>query len=257
MTWNRRKGAWQRRTCCLRPVDLRHDLSFAHAYVEGLISWRIMKILAISDVVADLVQSPLIAQRFKDVDLVLSCGDLPFEYLEYVVTMLCKPLFYVSGNHVQHDVASGDGVVKNKPEGCVDIHRRVVYYRGLLIAGIEGSMRYSDGDHQYTDGQMSMLAAAMAPHFWWNTWRYGRAMDILVTHAPPLGIHDGQDLCHQGFRAFLDLMDRYTPRYLIHGHMHLYRLDAERVTRYGQTTVLNAYGHQVVEIGEPQPGRTQ
>jgi len=109
------------------------------------------------------VQSPLIAQRFKDVDLVLSCGDLPFEYLEYVVTMLCKPLFYVSGNHVQRDVISSDGVVKNKPEGCVDIHRRVVHYRGLLIAGIEGSMRYSEGDHQYTDGQMSMLAATMAP----------------------------------------------------------------------------------------------
>lgn len=210
-----------------------------------------MKILTLSDVVVDLVQSPLIAQRFKDVDLVLSAGDLPLDYLEYVVTMLGKRLYYVNGNHVQQTFHELNGTMRTlEPEGCVNIHHRVVNHRGLLIGGLEGSMRYSQGDHQYTQWEMSLLVATMAPCLWWNRLRYGRAIDILVTHAPPHGIHDGQDLCHQGFRAFLRFMEIYKPRYLIHGHTHLYRQDARRVTQYRETTVINTYGFQIIEIDE-------
>ncbi|MGI5917078.1 MAG: metallophosphoesterase [Anaerolineae bacterium] len=209
-----------------------------------------MKILTISDTVVQLVQSPMIAQRFADVDLVLSCGDLPFDYLEYIVTMLGKPLYYVYGNHAEHGVMGADGQPKEHPGGCDNIHRQVVNHRGLLIAGLEGSMRYREGEHQYTQGEMRWLVRSMAPRLWWNRMRYGRAVDILITHAPPFGIHDGQDLCHQGFMAFIEFMDRYRPRYLIHGHTHLYRQDARRVTRYGDTIVLNTYGFQVIEIDE-------
>jgi len=208
-----------------------------------------MKILAISDMVHDLIQSPNVAQRFGDVDLVLACGDLPFEYLEYVATMLGKDLYYVYGNHAHHQRLMSDGSTKwVEPEGCVNIHHRVVNHRGLLIAGLEGSVRYSSGEHQYTQGEMSWLVRTMAPTLWWNRWRYGRAVDILITHAAPFGIHDGQDLCHQGFHSFLDFMDRHKPRYLIHGHIHLYRRDAPRRTRHGDTVVINAYGFQVIDI---------
>ncbi|NLG49621.1 MAG: metallophosphoesterase [Chloroflexi bacterium] len=213
-----------------------------------------MKILTISDVVVDLVQSPVIAQRFADIDLVLSCGDLPFSYLEYVVTMLNKRLYYVYGNHASHNILAMDGSYKSEPEGCENIHRRVVNHEGLLIAGLEGSMRYRPGEHQYSQSEMKLLTWSLAPRFWWNTWRYGRAIDILITHAPPAGIHDGNDLCHQGFDAFLSLMDRYKPRYLIHGHTHLYRSDAKRVTRYKDTIVLNTYGYQVIEIDDATLG---
>ena len=213
-----------------------------------------MKILTISDVVDPLVDSQRMAERFHDVDLILSCGDLPFHYLEYVVTMLGKRLYYVRGNHAQKDVLRSDGSVKLGPEGCLNIHRRVVNHNGLLIAGLEGSMRYNEGEHQYTQAQMSLLVRAMAPRLWWNRWRLGRSVDILITHAPPLGIHDGEDLCHRGFQAFRDFMERYKPRYLVHGHMHLYRQDARRATRHGETMVLNTYGHQIIEIDEAELG---
>jgi len=210
-----------------------------------------MKILTLSDVVVDLVQSPSIAQRFKDIDLVLSAGDLPLDYLEYVVTMLSKRLYYVNGNHVQQETREGDQFLQTiEPEGCINIHHRVVKHRGLLIGGLEGSMRYSKGDHQYTQFEMSLLVTTMAPRLWRNSLRYGRPIDILVTHAPPQGIHDGQDLCHQGFQAFLRFMERYKPRYLIHGHTHLYRQDARRITQYHDTTVINTYGFQVIEFDE-------
>jgi Icc-related predicted phosphoesterase len=209
-----------------------------------------MKILTVSDVVVDLVHSPHIAERFHDIDLILSCGDLPYDYLEYIITMLSKPCYFVHGNHVQRLVTSDDSEPKEAPEGCVNIHRRVVNHRGLLIAGLEGSMRYREGDYQYVPFEMRQMIWMMSPRLWLNEKRFGRAIDILVTHAPPLGIHDGQDLCHTGFKTFLDFMDRWKPLYLVHGHTHLYRQDATRVTQYKNTTVLNTYGYQVIEIDQ-------
>ena len=130
-----------------------------------------MKILTLSDVAHDLVYSPTVAERFCDIDLVLSCGDLPFEYLEFVVSMLNKPLFYVFGNHASRQLRFDDGSTQYAPEGCISLHRRVVEYRGLLIGGLEGSMRYKPGDHQYTDLQMGWLTWAMAPKLWRNRLR--------------------------------------------------------------------------------------
>lgn len=207
-----------------------------------------MKILTISDVVVDMLHTPRIAERFHDVDIILSCGDLPYDYLEYIVTMLAKPLYFVHGNHAQRIISMDDGLSKDTPDGCVNIHRRLVNFRGLLIAGLEGSMRYREGEHQYRPSEMRRMIWMMTPGLWLNEKRYGRAIDILVTHAPPLGIHDGQDLCHTGFQAFLDFMDRWKPLYLVHGHTHLYRQDAIRSTLYENTTVLNTYGYQVIEI---------
>jgi len=208
-----------------------------------------MKILTISDVVDNLVQSPALRDRFSDVDLVLSCGDLPYDYLEYIVTVLCRPLYYVFGNHAQ-TLLKEDGQIQTAPEGCIDMHRRVTRHKGLLLAGLEGSIRYREGDHQYTQGEMRLMVNSLAPRLWFNRIRHGRALDILITHSPPFGIHDGRDLPHQGFLALLDMMDRFKPRYLIHGHTHLYRSDARRVTQYRQTTVINTYGHQIIEIDD-------
>jgi uncharacterized protein len=212
-----------------------------------------MKILAVSDVIDHLVQSPAIAERFADVDLVLGCGDLPFGYMEYIVTMLGKRMYHVYGNHAQDVITNAEGQREERsPGGCINIHRRVVNHCGLLIGGLEGSVRYNQGGHQYSQRQMRLLAHSMAPGLLCNQVRYGRAIDILITHAPPWGIHDADDLPHHGFKAYLDFMDRWSPRYLIHGHMHLYRLDAPRETCYKDTTVLNTYSYQVIEIDAPE-----
>jgi Icc-related predicted phosphoesterase len=213
-----------------------------------------MKILSVSDVVVDIIHSPLLAKRFGDVDCVLACGDLSLEYMEYIVSVLNKPMYFVYGNHAQHRVMTIDGTVMTEPQGCTNIHKRVVNRNGVLIAGLEGSMRYNNGPHQYSDGEMAREIRCLTPRLWWNKRRYGRGLDILITHAPPLGIHDGEDLCHRGFKPLLRFMDRWKPRYLIHGHTHLYRLDAKRVTQYNETTVINTYGYQIIEIDETTLG---
>jgi hypothetical protein len=211
-----------------------------------------MKILAISDTVDQVIYSPAIKRLFGDVDLVLGCGDLPNYYLEFIVTLLGGPLFYVIGNHAN--------AVKKRyaprgeweyPGGCENIDGHVVRYRNLLIAGLEGSVRYNENPYfQYTEREMAQKVWSLVPSLLFNRLFYGRYLDILVTHAPPQGIHDKEDRCHQGFRAFLTFMDRFRPRYLIHGHVHVYSPNETTESVYRRTCVLNAYGYRTLEIDE-------
>lgn len=211
-----------------------------------------MKILTVSDKVDELLYSPAIKRLGADVDLVLGCGDLPAYYLEFIVTMLGGPLFYVIGNH-------GNAVRQQHlpphqweyPGGCENIDGRVVSYRGLLIAGLEGSMRYNANPYfQYTEREMAQKVWKLVPSLLLNRLRYGRYLDILITHAPPQGIHDRADRCHQGFRAFAAFMERFRPRYLIHGHVHLYGPNESAEAVYLDTTVINTYGYRMLEIEE-------
>lgn len=202
-----------------------------------------MRVLAVSDEIVDLLQSPALTHVARGVDLVLSCGDLPADYLEYIVSMLNVPLYYVMGNH------GGDGGEKVFPDGCENIDMRVVEYQGLLIAGLEGSPRYNNRPKfQYTENEMRGKIAALSPALMMNRARHGRYLDILVTHAPPFHIHDDTDLPHRGFKSFVWLIDHYQPRYLIHGHKHVYSHLEETITLRGATTVVNACGYKILEV---------
>lgn len=211
-----------------------------------------MKILALSDQVVEHLYSPIVKERFGDVDLVVGCGDLPDYYLDYIVSMLNVPLTLVPGNHdlpTPSPDAEGGREGGGTPRQCGNIDGIVVEERGLLLAGLGGSIRYRpDGVHQYTQGEMARRVLALAPRLWWNRLRRGRFLDILLTHAPPRGIHDAEDPAHVGFEAFNRFIARYRPRYLLHGHAHVYRHDAVTSTQVGPTTVVNVYPYRVIEI---------
>jgi Icc-related predicted phosphoesterase len=225
-----------------------------------------MKILCISDQIDPLVYSSAIKDRFADVDLVLSAGDLPMDYLEFIVSSLNKPLLFVFGNHNLEEYryygAAGtdfinwdDAVRMCHSSGAVHVGFKVHREGGLIIAGLGGSMKYNRGENQYTDFQMKWAIFKLIPGLLINRIFRGRFLDILLTHASPLGIHDKTDPCHRGFKAFLWFMKVFKPKYLIHGHIHLYDLSAVRTTMYQDTLVLNAYSHYVVDTGE-NIGRT-
>jgi len=205
-----------------------------------------MKILSVSDEVEEAIYNESLKDQFSDIDLVLACGDLPPHYLEFIVTKLSAPLLYILGNHDQGS-HSADGHFRIEPRGCINVDEQIVKLQGLLIGGLEGSMRYSyQGGPQYSEQDMRLKAIRMIPNLWWNRFRYGRAIDILITHAAPFGIHDGTDPCHTGFRTFLHIMRIYRPRYLIHGHMHVYNNDTITQTTYYDTQVVNTYGYRVI-----------
>ena len=207
-----------------------------------------MKVLAVSDRVQEHIYSPAIRARHGDVKMVFGCGDVPYYYLEYIVTMLSVPLLYVRGNHDQPVYMSG-GRIATHAEGCLDVHGRVVFQSGLLVAGIEGSMRYRPrAPHMYSETEMRGQIARLVPQLLWNRQRTGRYLDVLVAHSPPYGIHDRDDLPHTGFKVFLQFMRLFKPRYLLHGHIHLYRRDTVRQTRVGETEVINVYPYQLLDI---------
>jgi len=206
-----------------------------------------MRVLAISDVIAEPLYSPALHEIARDVDLVISCGDLPSAYLEYIVTLLSKPLYYVMGNH------GARGGAKLYPEGCINLDGRVINYKGLILAGLEGSIRYNDAPmFQYTEAQMRAKLALLASHLWLTRVRYGRFLDVLVTHSPPYGIHDRSDPAHQGFKSLLGFIDQYHPDYLIHGHTHLYDTREARESVRGHTLIVNAYGYKFLDIPNRQ-----
>jgi Icc-related predicted phosphoesterase len=217
-----------------------------------------MKILCISDYIDPLVYSTSIKERFKDVDLVLSAGDLPLEYLEFIVSCINKPLLFVFGNHNLNEFhyykKSGAFVWPEDAippgSGSVHIGSRVMIEEGLIIAGLGGSMMYNRGDNQYTESRMFLEMVKLIPVLLLNRIFRGRFLDILLTHAAPRNIHDKEDPCHRGFKVFRWFMRVFKPKYLIHGHIHLYDLADLRTTRYQDTWVINAYSHYIINTEE-------
>jgi Icc-related predicted phosphoesterase len=202
-----------------------------------------MKILCVSDQIDPLVYTNSIKQRFADVDLVLSAGDLPLDYLDFIISTINKPLFFIMGNH-------HTGIPDNYSHGATYVDLKVKREAGLIIAGLGGSMRYNRGDNQFTNFEMKIRILKLLPALFINRLFRGRYLDILLTHASPMGIHDKEDKCHKGFKCFLWFIKVFKPRYLVHGHIHLYDLSEVRTTKYHNTLVINAYGHYLIDMGE-------
>ncbi len=201
-----------------------------------------MNVLSISDVIVPIIYSSYIQEKYSHIDLIIACGDLPYYYQEYVISLLNRPFFFVRGNH-DPAVEYGEGCNRTYPHGGVDLHRRVVCCQGLLLAGIEGSERYKrNGQFQYTQSEMWGNVFSLVPGLFYNRMRYGRFLDVFVTHASPWGIHDKPDRAHRGIKAFRWLLNVFQPRYHFHGHIHVYRPDTITETMFNKTRVLNTYG---------------
>src|SRR5512142_2378737 len=110
-----------------------------------------MKILAVSDLVEERLYELVPQGHFAGVGMVLGCGDLPYAYLEYLVTMLNVPLFYVPGNH---DPAYNDRFTVAQAEGGTNLDLKTAYCNTLILAGFGGSIRYRPyGVNQYTQSE--------------------------------------------------------------------------------------------------------
>ena len=202
-----------------------------------------MKILCIADEELTIFWDSYVPGRLKEYDLILSSGDLKAAYLSFIVTMARAPLMYVHGNH-------DTGYAVTEPEGCDSIDGQIVEYRGLRILGLGGCLWYRPGAHQYSEKEMRKRIWKLR----WQIAKYG-GVDIVVTHAPPRGVGDGEDRAHQGFESFLELMDTYRPRYLLHGHVHLsYGRDRTREREYHDTKVINVCEKYVLEIPDGEIG---
>ncbi|HEV8535279.1 MAG TPA: metallophosphoesterase [Candidatus Limnocylindria bacterium] len=206
-----------------------------------------MRILALSDVVDEAANADTARTRFGEVDLILGCGDLPYDYLDYVATVLTVPLYAVHGNHDVPPQQLDDPAIGQWWAG-IDLNGRIVDIDGLLVGGFGGSRRYSHGPYQLSEFDMWGAILRMIPSLLANRLRRGRFLDVLVTHAPPRGIHDLPDPAHWGFGALRWFLRTFRPRYHLHGHSHVYDARTVTRTRYHDTIVVNAYGAREIEV---------
>jgi predicted phosphodiesterase len=212
----------------------------------------VTRILAIADEIDESLYTDKLRQLRPE--LVVSCGDLPFDYLEYIVSRLDVPLVYVPGNH-DPELRSFDptwiplqaDAPRPGPQGCDNADGRVVAAAGIRIGGLGGSMRYKRGSNQYTDAEMRWRALSLRVRIRLSPARGAGKLDVLLTHAPPLGLGAPDDLAHRGFAAFVPLVKDLAPKLLIHGHIHPYgRSKPER--QLGGTRVVNAVPSRMIEI---------
>lgn len=210
---------------------------------------QFMRMLVVSDEIEPHLYGPGAYKLHGSIDLLISCGDLPFYYLEYLASVLNAPIYYVFGNHGFETEQRADEIEPAQPRVGVNLDRAVVCERGVLLAGLEGCMRYNrHARFQASEWEMWRRVLGLTPRLALNRLRYGRFMDVLVTHAPPFGIHDQPDRAHQGFKSFLWLLRTFRPRYHVHGHIHLYDRNRTAATRYHRTDVINVFPRRIIEL---------
>ena len=199
-----------------------------------------MKILVLADEESKYLWDYYEEGRFDGIDLVISCGDLKPHYLSFIATYTKAPVLYIHGNH-------DECYSKTPPDGCICIDDKIYVHQGVRILGLGGSMQYNYGKRQYTDRQMNRRVYRLIPKILFH-----RGFDILVTHAPAYQFNDGEDLPHRGFKIFRKLLDKYHPRYFLHGHMHLnYNHRLPREGQYNEyTTVINGYEKYTFEYDD-------
>lgn len=239
-----------------------------------------MRLLCVSDMIDPLVYNQNAHEMFKDVDAILCAGDLPMDYVDFIVSTFNRPTYFVFGNHnleewkyyhKEKGFAAGSmyeaarRAASNKGHGAVYAGFKVLRCRSLavhdeatgkdrplLMAGTSGSLRYNNGLAQYSEWEMALKLLLMWPALLWNKIRYGTYLDIFLTHATPRHIHDAEDPCHRGFGCFNKFIARFHPAYLVHGHIHLYDIRMPRTTTVGEgdakTVVINAYAHTVIDL---------
>ena len=174
--------------------------------------------------------------KLDGIDLILSCGDLKPEYLSFLATFAKVPILYVRGNHDDiYDI--------HPPEGCICIEDTIYEYQGIRILGLGGSIRYKQGNNQYTQMEMKIRVQKL----WWKL-KCKKGIDILLTHAPAYHVNDGEDGPHEGFEAFVQILDAYHPKCFIHGHVHMtYSRSHKRESMYKETRIINAYEKYVFD----------
>ena len=205
-----------------------------------------MKILVIADEESSSLWDYYSPEKLEGIDLIISCGDLSAEYLEFLVTMTKCDLLYVPGNH---DSKYAD----RPPEGCINIDGRFYIYKGIRILGMGGSMKYNNSPYMYTEQEMKRRIWLEKQAIFNNS-----GIDLLVTHSPARGHGDMNDLPHRGFECFNELMNKCRPLYMLHGHVHAsYGRGFKRESEHPSgTKIINAFERYVLEYDETRHSDT-
>ena len=198
-----------------------------------------MKILVVADIEDRRIHDYYRKEKTKGVELIVSCGDVKADYLDFLMTMVNVPLIYIRGNH-------DDEFIKHPPLGGICIEDQVYKFKGYNFAGLGGCLRYNNrSKNMNTESEMMFRAAKLFVRS-----KVKGGIDVLVTHAPAKGYGDLEDLPHRGFDAFNRLMEKTSPMYMFHGHVHKnYAMNVKTELDHPTgTKIVNAFGYQIIDL---------
>ncbi len=207
-----------------------------------------MHILVLADEPVNRLWSEFGKPVLRAADLILSCGDLPENYLAYMTCFTSAPVIYVHGNH--------DKSYAGRPVGgCIDADGHVVMAGGLRILGLGGSIRYHpDAPCMYTEEEMVRRIKGLKREL-----KHTGGFDILLTHSPIAGLGDQPDAAHRGFACFDPLLREYRPAAMFHGHVHQAYSGSRfvRIRDLDGVPVINACGSYEYDLPEDYVPRGQ
>ncbi len=201
--------------------------------------------------VSDEIDPRLTADRLREMrpDLVVSCGDLPADYLDFVSSASNAMLLYVPGNHDpdRSTRRRDEEMWAPAPLPGVNLDKRVVTESGLRIAGLGGSVRYRPGPNQYTEDEGRRRVRSLIRKARLHGLGRVEPIDLFVAHAPPRGVGDDVDDAHRGFEAYHRLIETLRPKIMVHGHIHPYGL-VQPDRQIGRTKIMNVIPYRLIEL---------
>lgn len=118
--------------------------------------------------------------------------------------------------------------------GVKDIHCRGFLCNGVKIIGLSGSYKYKETDtYAMLTQQESVRLTSEFPN-----------CDILVTHAKAMDLSCDKNNCsHDGLLGIATYIQRCSPTYHVHGHMHVNNTEI-----INNTISVGVYGAKVIEF---------
>ncbi len=206
-----------------------------------------MKIVAISDEEVGFLPNIIRDgdERFKDISVLLSCGDLPERYVRTVAESLSRPYFFVLGNH---DLGRKKITKLNKTK---NIGFKFKKCEGALFLGFYGSEKYNTTNDDNQIGQITNTIMVL-----WIIIKYffllkfiGRKKLIVISHNTPI-FNKKDDKTHRGFWAYGLVIKLLTPEVWIHGHTHLKTMYIDKIVKKDKTKIINIYGYKIIDIDD-------
>lgn len=160
------------------------------------------------------------------VDAIVTLGDLAIQDIRELEQITHIPKYGVYGNH--------DSGTYMEELGIQNLHLTAAEINGVTLGGFEGSVRYKADAYapMYTQEEALDMIRRLPP------------VDLLISHAPPRGIHDEEELSHQGFDALRWYVEQYHPSFLLHGHTY----PTSTIDTLGKTVVVYIFEDQLVEL---------
>lgn len=164
----------------------------------------------------------------NNVELVITLGDLTREDILALQQLTTIPKIGVYGNH--------DSGTYMPELGIMDMHLKTWSFQGVTYGGFQGCVRYKENPDaiMYTQEQARQMIAGFPP------------VDIFISHCPPRGINDEEEVAHQGFIGLREYIDQKAPKIWLHGHT--YPTEQSLVTQHGSTKIEYVFGYKLLNL---------